>query len=124
MHATTQDARTFEVHGVTFHSFVTSHTGATRLAAWRADFAPHTPGQAHSMSEEEVFHCLAGTLEVELDADRFTVRAGESVLVPAGTVFRVSNDTGEPAQAWVTSLIGMRATMQADGSELAPPWAQ
>ncbi|MFT3886651.1 MAG: cupin domain-containing protein [Arachnia sp.] len=123
-HLTDSDVRTFQLHGVTFSSYSSSATGATRIGAWRADFSPRTPGQAHTMSEEEVLYVLAGHLAVEVAEDSFVAEPGDAVLVPAGARFRVSNDTDQPAQAWVTTSIGMTAAMCAGGDRLAPPWAQ
>lgn len=123
-HLTAQSARTFSMHGVTFSSFAASASGATTLAAWRADFEPRTPGQPHTMSHEEVLHVLAGSLEVEVDDDRCTATAGDAVLVPAGAVFRVTNATDRPASAWVTTTLGMTATMADGGDLVTPPWAQ
>lgn len=114
----------FDLHGVRFHSFAASASGATNLAAWRADFPPHSPGTAHTMTEEEVLHVLSGSLDVELDDDRFTARTGDAVLIPAGTLFRISNTADEPASAWVATALGMRAEIADGGPELAPPWAQ
>ncbi|GAA3836418.1 cupin domain-containing protein [Brevibacterium ammoniilyticum] len=122
-HLTARTARTFTTHGVTFTSFAGSATGAESLGAWRADFAPRTPGLAHTMSEEEVLHVLTGTLDIELAEDSFTVVAGEAVIVPAGERFRVSNETDEPAQAWVVTPLGMTATLET-GEAMTPPWAQ
>lgn len=120
---TTNPSRTFEMHGVAFHSFVSSSTGARELAAWRADFDPHTPGTAHTMNHEEVLHVLTGQLEVEVDDSHFTATSGDAVLVPAGAHFRVSNETYSSASAWVVTTLGMRATMP-DGEAITPPWAQ
>ncbi|MFT4199878.1 cupin domain-containing protein [Gordonia sp. (in: high G+C Gram-positive bacteria)] len=122
-HLTTANARSFDLHGVTFHSFAASHSGATRMAAWRADFPPHTPGTAHSMTDEEVLHVLDGRLDVEVDDERFTVEPGDAVLVPTGARFRVSNNSDQPARAWVATPLGMNAVM-GDGQHVAPPWAQ
>ncbi|MDG3008980.1 cupin domain-containing protein [Rhodococcus sp. D2-41] len=123
-HLTDEKARAFEMHGVTFTSFAAGATGARTLAAWRADFAPDTPGQAHTMAKEEVLYVLSGVLDIEIDDERFTAEAGDCAIVPAGAVLRVTNSTPEPAGAWVTSLIGMTASMQAGGDRIAPPWAQ
>lgn len=123
-HLVAHRARTFQIHGVDFHSFAASHTGSRSLAAWRADFAPRTPGQPHSMSEEEVLYVLEGRLDVEVDDDAFTACAGDAVLVPAGATFRVSNNEDSTARAWVTTVPGMRATMAEGGEVLSPPWAQ
>ncbi|HWO50977.1 MAG TPA: hypothetical protein VNN23_05235, partial [Ornithinibacter sp.] len=59
-----------------------------------------------------------------IDEDRFTAEPGDAVLVPAGTRFRASNDGADPATAWVTTQLGMRATMDGSGETLIPPWAE
>ena len=123
-HRPRSEARVFDLHGVRFSSLVSSASGARSIAAWRADFAPNTPGRPHTMTEEEVLHVLAGELVVEVDRERFIARTGDAVLVPAGAVLTVGNGADEPACAWVTSLVGMKASMQPGGEELAPPWAQ
>lgn len=123
-HLTQHTARTHTMHGVTFTSFAASHSGATSLAAWRADFDPHTPGQPHRMSREEILHVLDGQLEIEIDDEAFTAASGDAVLIPPHATFRVSNDSDLPATAWVTTTLGMTATMARDGAELSPPWAQ
>jgi quercetin dioxygenase-like cupin family protein len=113
-----------DLHGVTFTSFARTATGASELAAWRADFRPRTPGEAHTMTREEILHVLSGALTVEIDTERFTALPGEAVLVPSGAVFSIGNDTDELAQAWVVTTIGMNAEMRADGAKIVPPWAQ
>lgn len=123
-HLTQDTAVAHQLHGVTFHSFAASRTGATSIAAWRADFPPHTPGTTHSMTTEEVLHVLRGALDVEVGDDGFTACAGDAVLVPSGTRFRVSNNGDEPAQAWVTTPLGMNAVMGDEDQRVAPPWAQ
>jgi len=121
-HLTSTTARTFDVHGVRFTSYASSASGAREVCAWRADFPAHTPGHHHRPSHEEVLLVLSGSLEVEVDDERFTAVPGDAVIVPAGARFRVSTG-GEPAQAWVTTSVGMRATVESSGEVLTPPWA-
>jgi quercetin dioxygenase-like cupin family protein len=123
-HLTDQTSRTFRIHGVTFHSYASGASGANEMGGWRADFAPHTPGQPHRMSHEELLYILDGSLEVEVDDEHFVADSGDAVVVPAGARFRVSNTGAEPAQAWVTTRLGMTAEMEVDCRHLAPPWAQ
>jgi quercetin dioxygenase-like cupin family protein len=123
-HLSPVDARVFHLHGVTFSSFASTANGARSIAAWQAEFAPRTPGRPHTMTEEEVLHVLTGALEMQVDDDRFTAVSGDAVLVPAGAVLTVGNAADEVARAWVTSVVGMKATMLEDGAQLAPPWAQ
>jgi len=123
-HLTRSSVRTFHIHGVDFHSYANGAAGATQLGAWRAEFAPRTPGQAHRMTHEEVLYLLDGNLDIEIDDEHFTAEAGDAVLVPARARFRVSNNTDEPAAAWVTTPLGMAATMESNGERMTPPWAQ
>ena len=123
-HLTPANARVHHLHGVTFSSFAASHSGASRLAAWHAEFPPRTVGTPHSMTEEEVLHVLDGSLDIELGDDAFTAYPGEAVLIPAGTRFLVSNNADTSAQAWVTTTVGMTAIMDGNGARVAPPWAQ
>lgn len=117
--------QTYSMHGVTFTAYANSATGAAQLAGWCADFAPGTSGQRHRVSAEELLHVLEGRLEIQIDHDVFEASAGETVLVPAGAAFRVSNAADVPARAWVVTTLGLTATMEdSDGTTLAPPWAQ
>lgn len=123
-HLTAGSAREFELHGVTFRSFAATATGATELGAWRAEFGPRAPGVPHRMSREEVLLVIDGELDVEIDAERFVATAGDAVLVPAGALFRIGNAADLPARAWVTTTLGMAATIEQSGERLTPPWAQ
>lgn len=116
--------RTYTMHGVTFTSHASSATGAAQLAGWCADFEPHSPGQPHRMSHEELLHVLTGTLTVDIDGQRFEAGTGDTVLIPAGASFCANNLSDQPARAWVVTTLGMTATMDADGSPITPPWAQ
>lgn len=116
--------RSQQLHGVSFTSYANSQSGTKTLAAWLADFPPQTPGTAHSMTEEEVLFLVAGTLTIEIDDESFEAQAGDAVVVPAGSAFRVSNDSQLPAQAWVTTTLGMTAQMLDSGQNVTPPWAQ
>jgi ethanolamine utilization protein EutQ (cupin superfamily) len=113
-----------QLQGITFTPFVNSRTGAQRLAAWRADFPPHTAGEPHTMSEDEVLHVLEGTLDVEVAGSRFVAGKGDAILVPTGARFVIGNGTDDAARAWVVTLVGMTATMERDGRRFVPPWAQ
>ena len=76
------------------------------------------------MSHEELILVLDGALEVELDQERFTARQGDAILVPAGSLLRVSNTTPDTAQVWAVTTLGMTATMARGRQLVTPPWAQ
>ena len=115
-------ATAYEVHGSRFTSYVRPATGSAQLCAWRLDVPAGTTGVPHRPSREEVLAILAGAARVTLDGEVRTAAAGDVVLVPAGAEFQVDVDGEEPLQAWVTTTVGLTATL-ADGSTLAPPWA-
>ena len=117
------DAVPHRLHGATFHSFAAPATGSSELCAWRLEVAPGTEGAAHRVSREEVLLLLSGVLTVTLDGVPARVAPGEAVLVPAGSCLRVDNTSAEPATAWVTTSVGLEATM-ADGSTISPPWVR
>lgn len=121
---TSTDTRTHSMHGVTFSSYARTESGSRQLAGWSVRFESQTPGQPHCMSHEEVLYVLSGRLDVRIDHDDFEAGSGDVVLVPAGASFCVSNNTDDPARAWVVTTIGMTATMTADGTQITPPWAQ
>ena len=73
-HLTPDEATPFTIHGVSFQSFARSATGAKEITAWRAEFGPHTPGQAHRMSHEEILFVLDGPLDIAVDDNAFQAR--------------------------------------------------
>ena len=117
------DAVPHRLHGATFHSFAAPARGSSELCAWRLEVAPGTEGVAHRVSREEVLLVLGGVLTVTLDDVTAHVSAGEVVVVPAGARFRVDNVSAGPATAWVTTSVGLAATMP-DGSTISPPWVR
>jgi quercetin dioxygenase-like cupin family protein len=98
-HVTHASTRSHRLHGVTFTSFINSEAGSADLAAWLAEFPPGTPAPAHTMSSEEVLYVLHGTLDIEIDDERFVAGAGDAAVVPAGACFRIGNSGSEPARA-------------------------
>jgi quercetin dioxygenase-like cupin family protein len=64
---------------------------------------------------------LAGELTITIDGTATDLAAGDVVLVPAGSELRVDGGNCD-ATAWVTTTPGLEAIM-ADGSRIAPPWA-
>ncbi|MFC5905706.1 cupin domain-containing protein [Streptacidiphilus monticola] len=118
-----EQAETREIHGVRFTSYVRTATGSRDLAAWRGEVPALTPPTpAHVISEEEVFYVLAGRLRVSIDGEAAELAAGDAAVAPAGSALALDNPFAEPAQLWVTTRLGLSATM-ADGTVLFPEWA-
>ncbi|MFM9612334.1 cupin domain-containing protein [Streptomyces sp. V2] len=116
------EATTHELHGARFVSYATPRTGSRQLAAWRAEIPPRTKAPAHTVTHEEVLHLLTGTLRITLDTDTTDLAPGDTLIVNAGSTLTVENPTDHAASTWVTTSIGLTAKL-ADGTEVAPPWA-
>lgn len=116
------DAVPFETHGSRFLSYVSPSRGSNQLCAWQLEVPAGLQGVAHRPSREEVLLVLSGELRVTLDGLATALQPGDVVLVPAGSDLRV--DAGpDGATAWVTTTPGLEA-VTADGTKIAPPWAQ
>jgi quercetin dioxygenase-like cupin family protein len=118
-----RDAVPHRLHGSTFHSYAAPATGSRELCAWRLEVPPGTVGAPHRVSREEVFLILGGRLTVTLDGVTGDLTPGDVLLVPAGAELRADNLSDGVVTAWVTTSVGLRATM-ADGSAVSPPWAR
>lgn len=110
-----------ELHGTSFTSYARPASGSRELCGWRVEIPGHTEGVAHRVAREEVLYLLSGAARVGLDDDWAEAVAGDAIVVPAGTRFRVDNLANEPVIAWVTTTTGFGAIMP-DGSWLTPPW--
>lgn len=118
-----RDAVRHRLHGSTFHSYAAPATGSRELCAWRLEVPPGTVGAPHRVSREEVFLILGGRLTVTLDGVTSDLKPGDVLLVPAGAELRADNLSGGVVTAWVTTSVGLQATMT-DGSAITPPWVR
>ncbi|MBN0047225.1 cupin domain-containing protein [Streptomyces actuosus] len=113
---------THEMHGARFVSYATPLSGSRELCAWRGEIPAGTKAPAHTVSREEILHLLVGELLVTLDGGTERIGAGDTVIVTPGTTLGLENPTGHTAITWVTTSIGLEAEL-ADGTRIAPPWA-
>lgn len=116
------DSVDHQAHGSTFSSYAAPSRGSAQLCAWRLTVPADQQGVAHRPTREEILLVLDGALQVTLDGASSELGPGDVAVVPAGSEFRV--DSGPAgAAAWVTTTSGLEAVL-ADGTRLAPPWAQ
>jgi quercetin dioxygenase-like cupin family protein len=119
---TADEAVVHDLHGVRFVSYASSARGSKELCAWRGELPPGSGGPAHTISREEVFLVLSGVLELTIDGATRQLTAGDAAVATAGATLAVANTTQEPAAMWVTTSVGLSATLP-DGSRISPPWA-
>lgn len=115
-------ATVHEIHGARFTAYANPANGSAELCAWRLDVPAGTPGTEHTVSREEIVHLLEGSPAAVLNGERSELVPGDTVIVPAGSKFCIDNPGDQPAVAWVTTSVGLKATL-ADGSVITPPWA-
>ncbi|NJP47470.1 cupin domain-containing protein [Actinacidiphila epipremni] len=119
---TADEAVVHELHGVRFVSYAASARGSEELCAWRGELPPGSGGPAHTISREEVFLVLSGELDLTIDGTTRRLSPGDAAVAPAGATLAVANSSQEPAAMWVTTSVGLSATLP-DGSRISPPWA-
>jgi quercetin dioxygenase-like cupin family protein len=72
----------------------------------RVDFAPAAVAPRHSHPGEEIVYVLKGALEYRLDGKApVTLRIGDVLFIPAGTIHAVKNVGGEPASELATYVV-------------------
>jgi len=70
--------------GVETQMRVSAVNGATQLCIFEQWIAPGNGAPTHSHPVEEVLTVREGEAEMWIEAERVTVRAGQSLLIPAG----------------------------------------
>jgi quercetin dioxygenase-like cupin family protein len=111
------------MHGTSFTAYASPERGSQELCAWHVEIPGHAKGIPHYVSREEVLYVLSGTIQASVDGRAEQASGGDVILVPAGAQFAVDNLADEPAAAWVTTSVGLRAVLP-DGSWIAPPWTR
>ncbi|WP_433668107.1 cupin domain-containing protein [Nocardia sp. CA-136227] len=117
------DAPTFEAPLMTATGLASPSRGSEENSVWRFTMHPGNPGHAHAVSREEIFVALAGAARVEMDGRTCDFRAGDALVIPANTVFKVSVPGDEPFEA--VAILPVGAYAQAPGGDrVSPPWAR
>jgi quercetin dioxygenase-like cupin family protein len=71
----------------------------------RVDFAPGASFPRHTHPGEEIIYVLAGTLEYEVAGKPVTLKAGDVLFVPSGTVHAARNVGTGPAAELATYIV-------------------
>lgn len=117
------DARHHDLPGARFHSYVAPARGSVQLCAWRVELDAGTTGAAHMVSHEEVFLVLSGTPTLTVEDERQRLEPGAVALAPAGSTVCLDNEADTAASLWVTTSVGLTATMPS-GQRVVPPWTR
>lgn len=116
------DAPQFTIPGTTFTSLAAPSRGATETSVWRVRVAPGNSGVVHQLTREEIFVVLAGAASVQVGAQRRDLGAGDTLIVPAGIDFALSNPGDAAFEAIALLPVGGEARI-GDAPPFVPPWA-
>ncbi|SEG98454.1 Mannose-6-phosphate isomerase, cupin superfamily [Nonomuraea solani] len=115
-------ARRSETPSGVMTTFASPTQGGASRSLWKVEAVPGASGPVHDFDSEQVWSWVAGSATVELGDEKFSVGAGDTVVMPAHTVRRVQADAATGYTAVVTAPAGARA-LAADGADYGtPPW--
>lgn len=101
--------------GVETRMLVSAQNGATQLCLFEQWVAPGAGAPTHSHPVEEVLSVRAGEAEMWIEDRRFAVKAGQSLIVPAGRLHGFRNCG--------TSTLHLHATLASPIFEALPEGA-
>ena len=114
-------APTFEVPDLCVLGLAAPSRGARETCVCRITIPPGTAGAAHTVDREEIFVALTGEGRFALDGEDEALTPGDTLIVPAGRTFSLSNPGAQPFTALAVVPVGGRAAMPG-GEPFSPPW--
>lgn len=115
------DSRRTTTPNGTMTTFASPTQGATALSMWRVDAVPGSVGPLHAFDTELIWTITGGVATVDLDGEKHTLTAGDTVVLPAGVARQMHAD----AEAGFTAVVAATggAIVSAQGREpLVPDW--
>ena len=117
-----EDAPTFELPNASFIGLAAPSRGATETAAWIVALHPGAPGLPHRVTREEIFVCIEGQGLATLGDETHEISSGSALVVPAGTLFALSNPGTTLFRAVAMLPVGGQACVEGQ-APFTPPWA-
>jgi quercetin dioxygenase-like cupin family protein len=119
---TRPSAPTHDIGGARFTSLATPQRGSVDTSVWIVEIDPDTPATPHSLTREEIFVVLDGQASVRFDGAHHTAAVGDTIVLPAGVAFELSNASAGPLRLLAVLPVGGQAQL-GDGTLFTPPWA-
>jgi quercetin dioxygenase-like cupin family protein len=116
-----QEAPVFDTGNAVITGLASPSRGAADAAVWRVRLAPGQPSVLHSLTREETFVVLEGTVTARFAEHDESASAGGALIVPAGVEFSLLAER-EPAEAVCVMVVGGQAVT--DEGTFTPPWAE
>jgi quercetin dioxygenase-like cupin family protein len=107
--------------------------GESAQAVWRVEMRPDQAGPLHGIDAEQVWTVLEGGASVEAGTDVATLRAGDTIVLPAGIARRITADSAAGLVAIVAAPGSLRAFVvngtaanpqpsDGDAGKVVPAW--
>ena len=113
---------THELPHARFQSLATPTRGSRETSVWRVQLTPSLTTAPHSLTREEIFVVLSGSVRVVLAGESEVARAGDAIVVPAETEVVLACE-GDSAEVLCCLPVGGQARLEG-GPLFTPPWAQ
>jgi quercetin dioxygenase-like cupin family protein len=98
--------------------------GSAEVSIWRVELGAGGSTPVHIIDREQVWMPLSGAFEVEVEGRVEQVRAGQAVILAAGTVRQLRAVGGGPAEALVAMGVGGMAMVPGKEGRIPLPWAE
>jgi quercetin dioxygenase-like cupin family protein len=115
-----QDAPSFELPGIDVTGYAAPARGSSESTTYRLDVRPGEELPKHRHDHEEIVHVLAGPFFQVLDEETFELQAGDTAVIPAGTL-HYGFATDAPSSLYCAMPAGT-LMQRLDGTESVPPW--
>ena len=113
---------THELPHARFTSLATPSRGSSETSVWRVKLGASLETAPHSLTREEIFVVLSGTVRAVIDGQVSDARAGDAIVVPRDTEVALSC-VGSEAEVLCCLPVGGQARMNG-GPLFTPPWAE
>lgn len=115
-------AFTHELPNARFTALATPSRGSRETSVWRVKLSAAVETAPHSLTREEIFVVLSGTVRAVIDGQASDAQAGDAIVVPRDTQVAFSC-VGADAELLCCLPVGGQARMS-DGPLFTPPWAE
>ncbi|HZR86396.1 MAG TPA: cupin domain-containing protein [Bradyrhizobium sp.] len=109
--------------GVTTRMLVSAETGAVQLCVFEQWIAPGAGAPTHFHPVEEILTVLAGEAEIWIEDQRYSVKAGQSALVPAGKRHGFRNSGSSELHVHAVLAAPVFEAMPDGATEMTRRWA-
>lgn len=96
--------------------------GDADVSVWTVVMPPGQAGPLHAFDGVQVWTVTAGGATVEFDGTPHGLGPGDTAVVPAGVLRRVTADATQGLEALVVARPGVRASLPDGTDRGVPPW--